>query len=112
VRAYIKGAFFYFVALTLPVALLLNLFITLLSDKIIKVSFLALVARFRIMDQIRIRTVFNLVQINLECDLSDAVSVKGNTLFLAILCSAAIREFLVQQLFKLIFYNYQNKRKK
>ncbi len=40
-RAYIKGAFFYFVALTLPVALLLNLFITLLSDKIIKVSFLA-----------------------------------------------------------------------
>jgi hypothetical protein len=39
VRAYIKGAFFYFVAMTLPVALLLNLFITLLSDKIIKVSF-------------------------------------------------------------------------
>jgi hypothetical protein len=41
VRAYIKGAFFYFVAITLPVALLLNLFITLLSDKIIKVSFFA-----------------------------------------------------------------------
>jgi hypothetical protein len=41
VRAYIKGAFFYFVALTLPLALLLNLFITLLSDKIIKVSSLA-----------------------------------------------------------------------
>jgi hypothetical protein len=37
VRAYIKGAFFYFVAFTLPLALVLNLLITLLSDKIIKV---------------------------------------------------------------------------
>jgi hypothetical protein len=58
VRAYIKGAFFYFVALTLPVALLLNLFITLLSDKIIKVSFLAPGGKDpdHGLDQIRIRT--------------------------------------------------------
>jgi hypothetical protein len=53
VRAYIKGAFFYFVALTLPVALLLNLFITLLSDKIIKVSSPRQVAMIRIMARTR-----------------------------------------------------------
>jgi hypothetical protein len=37
-KAYLKGAFFYFVAFTLPLALVLNLFITLLSDKVIQVS--------------------------------------------------------------------------
>lgn len=36
VKAYLKGAFFYFVAFTLPLALVLNLFISLLSDKLIK----------------------------------------------------------------------------
>jgi hypothetical protein len=38
VKAYLKGAFFYFIAFTLPLALILNLFLTMLSDKLIKVS--------------------------------------------------------------------------